>query len=459
MQGNASTAASGSSTGALLLLLFGGVLLGALDIAIVGPALPALQEQFGIDSRSAAAIFSIYILFGLISTPLLASLSDRYGRRRIYILCLLLFGIGSIVVASAGSYVVLLLGRALQATGAGGMLPVASAVIADRFPAERRGRALGLIGAVFGLAFMIGPLIGWLFLQWSWRWLFLINLPLIAVLVVASARMLEDHARAEARGFDMPGTILLAIILVALAIGASTLQLSSSGWPYPGSTALASFAVAAVAAAFFWRAETRAAMPVVHPGLMQSRRMQIIGLLALATGLVEASMVFLPTLAVSALDVTASRASFMLIPLVLALIAGSVVAGRSLDRVGPRPVIQAGMGFTIAGLLLFAFLPLSAGGFYAAGITVGFGLASLLGAPLRYVALEEGGHENRGASQGLLTVCLSTGRLFGASLTGGIAAAAAVAVSGYRQAMLVFAIACALALLASGGLRRRQSVE
>jgi MFS family permease len=192
---------------------------------------------------------------------------------------------------------------------------------------------------------------------------------------------------------------------------------------------------------------------------MQSVPLRIVCVLALATGLVEASMIFVPTLAVAALDVTASRASFMLIPLVLALIAGSVVAGRCLDRFGPRPVIRVGMGFMIVGLLLFAFLPLATGSFYAAGLAIGFGLSSLLGAPLRYVALEAGGESDRGASQGLLTVCLSTGRLFGLSLTGGIAAAAAATVAGYRQAMLVFAVACGLALLATAGLRRPQSVE
>jgi MFS family permease len=183
--------------------------------------------------------------------------------------------------------------------------------------------------------------------------------------------------------------------------------------------------------------------------------MRIICVLGLATGLVEASMVFLPTLAVSSLDVSASRASFMLLPLVAALIAGSVLAGATLDRVGVKPVIVAGMSLTILGLLLFSLLPLGTATFYAAGITVGFGLSSLLGAPLRYAALEEGGESERGASQGLLTVCLSMGRLFGASVTGGVAAGAASTVLGYRRAMLVIAVTATIALAASSRLRSR----
>jgi MFS family permease len=112
---------------------------------------------------------------------------------------------------------------------------------------------------------------------------------------------------------------------------------------------------------------------------------------------------------------------------------------------------------TTAGLLLFALLPLGTTNFYAAGLAVGLGLASLLGAPLRYVALREGGESGRGASQGLLTICLSSGRLFGASLTGGMAASAAAAVTGYRRSMLLIAIACGIALLATPWLRNETS--
>jgi predicted MFS family arabinose efflux permease len=113
------------------------------------------------------------------------------------------------------------------------------------------------------------------------------------------------------------------------------------------------------------------------------------------------------------------------------------------------------MSITILGLLLFSLLPSGTGNFYLTGVAVGFGLASLLGAPLRFAALEEGGKLGRGASQGLLTASLSVGRLFGASLTGGVAAAASGSVLGYRRAMLVIAIAGCAALLTSKWLRRR----
>ena len=139
----------------ILFVLFVGVLMGALDIAIVGPALPAIRHAFNVNDRATAWIFTIYVLFNLIGTPLMAKLSDNLGRRLVYIVDVLLFAAGSVVVigspfVGASGFGVFLLGRGMQGLGAGGIFPVASAVIGDTFPPEKRGGALGLIGAVFG---------------------------------------------------------------------------------------------------------------------------------------------------------------------------------------------------------------------------------------------------------------------------------------------------------------------
>ena len=142
------TATDSRTRNRLLLVLFVGVLMAALDIAIVGPALPAIQEDFGVSDRALAWVFTIYVLFNLVGTPLMAKLSDRAGRRSIYVLDVALFAAGSLVVAWSPSFGVLLVGRAIQGLGAGGIFPVASAVIGDTFPVEKRGSALGLIGAV-----------------------------------------------------------------------------------------------------------------------------------------------------------------------------------------------------------------------------------------------------------------------------------------------------------------------
>ena len=123
--------------------------MGALDIAIVGPALPALRDAFGVDDRAVAWVFTIYVFFNLVGAPLMSKLSDRYGRRTIYLLDIGLFALGSLGVAASMNFTMLLASRALQGISAGGIWPVASAVVGDTFPQEKKGSALGLIGAVF----------------------------------------------------------------------------------------------------------------------------------------------------------------------------------------------------------------------------------------------------------------------------------------------------------------------
>jgi len=446
--------ASGSPR-TVLALLFVGVLVAALDIAIVGPALPAIGDTYGVGSRLLSWVFSVYVLFYVVGAPLLAKLSDRIGRRGVFAQSLGLFAAGSLLVAAAPTFEVLLVGRAIQAFGAGGIFPVASAVIAETVPEERRGRTLGLIGAVFGLAFLLGPLLGGLLLRWSWRWLFLVNVPIAAVLIVAGLRRLPSDAAARPRAFDAAGAATLALALAGAVwslsqVDAPNLPASLASiriWPV--------LVVAILAGAAFWIVEKRAADPVLHPDLFRSRQLRVVGAIALAAGIVEAGMVFLPEIAVLGFGVSSSAASLMMLPLVLTLAVGAPIAGQLLDRNGARPVIQSGLMLTIIGLALYAWLPLNLAGFYAAGAAIGFGLSALLGAPLRYVTLQEAGPERRGAGQGLLTLCVSVGQLLGAAIVGGIVGSSATELGGYRHALLTLAFACAIALVLSRSLHGR----
>ena len=419
----------------VLAVLFAGVLAAALDIAIVGPALPALREDFGVGDRALSWVFSIYILFNLVGAPLIAKWSDRYGRRPLYVASVATFAVGSVIVASAPAFAVLLAGRAVQAFGAGGIFPVASAVVADTLPIERRGRALGVIGAVFGVAFLIGPLLGGLLLRFGWPWLFLINVPVALVVIAASYAVLPRGARRASGRFDAAGAAVLALALVAGALGLNRLDAHRLPEAFTAPDVWPFLVLALAAAPLFVAIERRASDPVMPLELFGGVRSRVVAAIALVAGLVEAGMVFLPALAVDAFGVDAATASFMMIPLVLALIAGAPTAGQLLDRIGPRPVIQAGMIATAAGLALFGVGELHLAKFYTAAGFVGLGLSALLGAPLRYVMLREAGEARRGAGQGLLTLCLGTGQLLGAATIGGLAESAGPAGGGYATAL------------------------
>jgi len=443
----------------LLAVLFVGVLMGALDIAIVGPALPAIRSEFGLDARAVSWVFSAYVLANLIGTPLMAKLSDFFGRRAVYVLDVALFAAGSLVVAfshGSGAFWLLLLGRVVQGLGAGGIFPVASAVIGDTFPPEKRGGALGLIGAVFGLAFIIGPILGGVLLPFGWQWLFLINLPVAAVVVALAWRLLPHHKVAGAGGFDAAGMIALAVALGTLAYGLGAID-TGGFW-----TSLASLdvwpwlVVSVLAWLVLVRIERSAANPVFPIALFGRRQLRLGFLLTAGAGLGEASLVFLPTLAVVSLGVSASVGSYLLMPVVAAMAVGSPLAGRLLDRLGSRTVIAVGVAVLALGMILLSQTSSSLVMFIVSGLLIGLGLSALLGAPVRYVTLNETTAAERSAAQGLVTTFTSTGQLLGSAVVGAVAASA-VGTAGYATAFAMVGVVSALLLVAALFLKSRDA--
>lgn len=448
------------SSSSILVVLFFGVLMGALDIAIVGPALPALREAFAVDERAVAWVLTIYVLFNLIGTPVMSKLSDRLGRRLVYTLDVALFALGSLLVAAAQSFEMLLVGRAVQAFGAGGIFPVASAVIGDALPPEKRGRALGLIGAVFGVAFLLGPLLAALLLRFGWQWLFLVNLPIAVPLMIASWRLLPSRPATSAPPFDWSGALWISVGLGGIALALSGLDsrdhaanfMSLAVWPFG--------LVGIVALLLAVRAETAAIDPILKPSWFTSRQVKLVALFAAAAGLGEAGMVFLPELAVSGLGMTAHDSSWMLLPVVLALAVGSPLIGRLLDRAGPKPIILVALVSLAAGCAVLGLLTTTRNLLIAGGVLVGLGLSGLLGAPLRYVLLGEIAAAERGAAQGILTIFTSIGMMLSGVLIGAIAASAGGGAAGYRESFsIIAAITLAVAVFAFGIQNKRATAS
>lgn len=412
----------------LLLVLFLGVLMAAMDIAVTGPALPAIQSQLGMDVATGAWIFGIYIVANLVATPLLAKASDRYGRRASFLTSVVIFGIGSIVVASATDVTVLLIGRAIQGFGAGGIFPVASAVVGDVFPVEQRGRALGLIGAVFGIAFLIGPIIGGVLLLFGWPWLFWINLPIVVLIVLLGIRLLPAGGGRQGAPFDWLGSMVLSGLLIALAFGLQGFGRS-----------MTALIVAAILVPVLIIVERRALDPVVQLNLLMRWPIVVILALAFGSGIAEAVTLYVPSLLVSAYGMSESTASFQLIPLVLAMAVASPISGRMLDKIGAKPVVLTGIALMVVGLVLLGVWPTRIVWFYGFSIVFGLGIAVLLGAALRYMMLAEASESERAPAQALLTITISVGQMIGATMMASVAAMYADSTTGYATAMLVTA--------------------
>ncbi|MBI9051274.1 MAG: MFS transporter [Anaerolineaceae bacterium] len=439
----------------ILFVLFLGVLMGAMDIAIVGPALPAIRSEFQISERLLAWIFSIYVLFNLISTPLMAKLSDMFGRRTIYIIDIVLFAIGSLVVAMSNNFGILLIGRAIQGFGAGGIFPVASAVIGDTFPPEKRGSALGLIGAVFGLAFIIGPILGAVMMSVAtWHWLFFINLPLAVLVIFLGLRVLPTTRPQTNITFDWQGMLVLAGALASFAYGINQLDTANIFSSLISRQVFPFLVASGLLIAILIPIEKKAKNPVLPGKLFNRKQLGLAYAISAGAGVGEASLVFLPLLAVVALSdagITERSASFLLMPVVIAMVIGSPTVGRLLDKFGSRLIILSGSFLLVIGMFLLSQFADSLTMFIVAGIFIGFGLSALLGAPIRYIMLNESDASERSTTQGVATLFTSIGQLVGSAFVGAIAASrvSGGAAAGYAMAFLFIAgIALLLVFLA-----------
>jgi len=444
----------------ILALIFIGVFMGSLDIGIVGPALPAIQGQFGVDERLVSWIFAIYILFFMIGTPLMAKLSDIYGRRSIYVLDIFIFALGSVITITALNMEQLLIGRAIQGFGAGGIFPVASAFIGDTFPPEKRGGALGIIGSVWGLSGILGPIIGALLLPYGWQWLFIINLPIAAIIIVLSFLILPASKGKKDVSFDWQGTIVFALMVGALALGVNQIDTynvmrsveSIYVWPF--------LVIALLLLPLLVRVERKSKDPVIQIDLYQSLEVKLATSIAIGTGLCQTAIVFMPALAVIALSLSTSEASLMVIPLVLALGASAPIIGRLLDKFGTKIVMFVGTSILVIGLFSLSFYASNFYLFIVSGIVIGLGLGTVLGSPLRYIMLTESPTEKRASGQALINFNSSTGQLVGGALVGAVIGSQVDKMLGYQTAYVLIAfIAIVMMLLTLGLKNRAQQLE
>ena len=440
----------------ILLVLFIGVLMGALDISIVSHALQAIKSFFQVNTRILIWVFNVYLISYLIGAPFMAKLSDRSGRRRIYIFNIVLFGLGSLITAFSFNFNVLLLGRIIQGFGAGGIFPVASAFIGDTIAPEKRGAAFGTIGSVFGLAFIIGPILAGILLLFSWRWLFIINIPIAIILIALSLLILPQTKLKKPAPFDYAGMGILAVALTALAYGLNSININNLLLGLKALEVPIIIAIGLILLIILYFVEQRVKDPIIHVNLFKSRQFFLSMILALGIGLAQAGIIFIPTLAILEFNFGISIASFTLLPLVVTTVIGAPLFGFILDKRGSRFVIIIASIFLTIGLFLLSFF--SANNlimFLISGAIIGFGLSGILGAPLRYIVLNEAPIKDRAASQGLLSINTSFGQIIGAALLGAIITSQGSNISGYYTSYTFLAIVAFIMFILSLRLKGR----
>ncbi len=443
----------------LLGVLAFGVFIAADDLTVVSTMLPRMIVDFEIPIPSglqdASWIVSAYLIAYVVAMPLFGRLSDRYGRLRIYTLCMLLFFAGSMGVLLARDLLTLIAARALQALGGGGVVPIAMATVGDRFPERRRGPAIGMLMAVDTLGWIWGPLYGSLLVRygpevgrwlaavfplppavagWSWQWQFVLNLPLsfVALAMAVTARSAFAISPPQAPPMDWLGAVLLSGSLAALHAGilqsGGSMEVASlhSQWPAEGGR-LAGWpwvVVGGVGLAALAHHETRRVAPLIPTVLLQRRNFAVASLINLLAGIgLITPMVQVPlwmntfrswgSTPEEWIGNAAVMSARILTSLTLAMALGSLAGGWGSRRAGDR--WAAGGGILLAGLGLLRAArwgmdePLVAMAAHMALVGIGLGAAT---AAIGAAALDAAPPEGRGIASGLLLIL----RLVGMSL-------------------------------------------
>ena len=337
--------------GAILLALF----LGALDQTIVGPVLPTIAKDLnGIDFYT--WVVTAYLVTSTAAIPVYGKLSDLYGRKPMLMVGIVLFLVGSVLSGLSQTMWQLILFRGIQGLGAGALFPISLAVIGDLFTPAERGKYQGLFGAVFGVAFLVGPFLGGLLTDnFSWHWIFFVNVPIGLVSLYLIGRLLPTVRTAGARfTLDIPGVVLLTGAIVPTLIALTLAETSS--WVDPA--VLGWFAVGLVSLAAFLFAETRAEDPVIPLDLFRNRTFAVSAVATLfAIFGFSTLIIFLPLWFQVVQGESPTASGYLLFPFLAGLIFSSILAGQIVSRTGRYKVMLAvAMATLTVGLALFTNL-------------------------------------------------------------------------------------------------------
>ncbi len=351
------------------------ILLVAVDTTIVTTAMPKIVEQLS-GLKLISWVFAIYLLTTSITAPIYGKLADLFGRKSIFIFGVALFVIGSMVSGTAQTMTQLIWFRAFQGLGAGAVLPLTFTIIGDLYPGEERARMQGLFSSIWGVAGLIGPLVGGLFVDhFSWRWIFYINVPIGIISILLMLEFLhETQIEKMEKSIDYMGAVLFTVsmssLLYALISGGE-----SYAWNSPVIITL--FAVAGVSLFFFLNMEAKVKEPMLPLLLFKIPVIAVSNMVGFVSGCVLIGVnVYLPLWIQTLLGHSATSSGLTLMPMSFAWPLASTLAGRFMYRIGSKTTVVFGMALIAAGSGWLLLVNTGSPYWYLVGvmIVIGFGM-------------------------------------------------------------------------------------
>jgi EmrB/QacA subfamily drug resistance transporter len=397
-----------------------GMFLAALDQTIVSTALPTIVGDLG-GLNHLSWVVTSYLLAATVSTPLYGKLGDMLGRKPVFQAAILIFLVGSMLAGLSQTMDQLIAFRFLQGVGAGGLMVGAQAIIADIVPPRDRGRYMGLIGGVFAVASVAGPLLGGFFVDnLSWRWVFYVNMPIGVLAVAIVALKLHLPSVKHRHKVDYLGTALLSAGVGPLIL-LTTWGGNEYAWNSPVIYALAVFGVIMLAA-FVWQ-ESRAAEPIIPLKLFRSRIFDVANGIGFFVGLAMfGSIIFIPLYLQLVYGASATSSGLQMLPLMGGLLVAAIGSGRAISKLGRYKVFPVtGTGILIVGMFLLSRLRENSTHLTVAIYMLVVGVAlGLVMQVLVLVVQNDVGREDIGVATSTATFFRSVGGSFGIAIFGAI---------------------------------------
>ncbi len=321
-----------------------GMLVASISQTIVSPAMPRIVAELG-GMEHYSWLATSAMLVSAIAVPIVGKLSDLYGRRPFYIGGLIVFMLGSVLAGLSQSFWFLVFARVIQGLGMGTLMPLSQTIIGDIIPPRQRGKYQGLMGAVFGLSSIVGPLVGGFVTDhWGWRWLFYISLPVGLAALGAIVRFLHlEHEPRHAK-IDFLGITLLTATLLCLLLATS---LGGTTWAWSSTQIVTLYVAGVVLLGLFIFAETRASEPVIPLRLFRSTVFTFSNLASFGVSmLMFGALIYIPVFAQGVLGVNATQSGLIVMPMSVAMIGMSIISGLLITKFGRYKEL------TIAGVLI-----------------------------------------------------------------------------------------------------------